>query len=135
MNPTVRKAFLFMVGAAAVTKEKVNQFIAELEKEGALNEDEGKELFREMMQKGEERASQIRDMVREEVKKYMENGEKSSDSHESHGYEHKMHQCCCGQECHAEGHQCGEGECDCDCENCDHEGCECRVVSEAAKTE
>ncbi|MBL8015081.1 MAG: hypothetical protein JNK26_02745 [Candidatus Doudnabacteria bacterium] len=71
MNPILKKAILFMVGAASITRDKTVQFVEELKKEGALNEEEGRELVKQMLVKSEEKAGEISRQVKEEVRKAM----------------------------------------------------------------
>lgn len=50
MNP-IREAVLFGIGAAAMTKEKVEEFINRMVKENKLSVDEGKKLFEDTIKK------------------------------------------------------------------------------------
>jgi polyhydroxyalkanoate synthesis regulator phasin len=148
MNAGLKKAILLGVGAFHLTKEKINDVIKDLEKEGALDENEGKQLFTEMMSKSEERAREFKDMVSKEVKRVLdemiesveveEEGEHPHPHHHphegpghhhhehDHDHEHEhgedCHDCCCGMECCEDGHKCGEGECECKGNDCD---CDC----------
>jgi polyhydroxyalkanoate synthesis regulator phasin len=139
MNAGLKKAILLGVGAFHLTKEKINDVIKDLEKEGALDENEGKQLFTEMMSKSEERAREFKDMVSKEVKRVLdemiesveveEEGHDHEHHHDHAHHEHDHHEhgedchdCCCGMECCEDGHKCGEGECECKGNDCD---CDC----------
>jgi len=50
MNP-IREAVLFGIGAAAMTKEKIEEFINKMVKENKLSVDEGKKLFEDTIKK------------------------------------------------------------------------------------
>lgn len=50
MNP-IREAVLFGIGAAAMTKEKIEEFINRMVKENKLSVDEGKKLFEDTIKK------------------------------------------------------------------------------------
>lgn len=114
MHDSLKKIILFAVGAASLTREKVEELVKDLEKEGALNEDEGRELVREVLSKSEQRTREVSEQVRTEVKRVLkEMGVKANA--ESTADEELESSC----ECH-------NGECncddDCDCTDC---GCEC----------
>lgn len=112
MNPTLKKAILFMVGAASMTKEKMDKFVKDLEAEGALNEDEGRELFKEMMSQSQVRATEISRQVRDEVKRALKEMKvKGNDADEMDEEDSEMKSSC-------------ECECECDCD-CDEDGCKC----------
>ncbi len=73
MNPTLRKAILLALGAVSLSKEKIENFVAELKKEGVLDEEEARELFEEALKRTEENARVFAERVREEVEKVLEN--------------------------------------------------------------
>lgn len=138
MNAGLKKAILLGVGAFHMTKEKIQDVVQELQNEGALDADEGKQLFAEMLGKSEERAKEFRDTVATEVQRVLNEMIESVDEedhdhdhdHDHHHHEHvhgeDCHDCCCGKECCTEGHKCGEGECDCGGKMCDKDGCVCK---------
>jgi len=49
MNPALRKAILFGVGVYHLSREKVESFVQELQKEGALSPQEGKKIVEEVV--------------------------------------------------------------------------------------
>ena len=53
MDP-IRKAVLFGIGAAAMTKDKIEEFINQMVKENNLTVEEGKKLFDETVKKASE---------------------------------------------------------------------------------
>jgi len=114
MNPTIKKAILFAVGAVSLTQEKISNFVQDLEKEGALNKEEGEELVKEFLKQSEQRTSEFRTVVEKEVRRVMnEMGKKAEDVKES------LHVCPdCGMVCGCTNM--AECECngDCECEKC-----------------
>lgn len=116
MNPTLRKAILFLVGATSLTREKIDSFIKELEKEGALDQEEGRKLFEQMMAKSSEKATEVGKQVREEVKKALaEMGftAKNASTDTSPADAVAKPSCDCANGCKCEpGCDC---ECDCEC--------------------
>ena len=71
MNPTIKKAILFAVGAVSLTQEKISAFVKELENEGALNKEEGEELVKEFLKGSEQRANEFRAIVEKEVRRVL----------------------------------------------------------------
>ena len=53
MDP-IRKALLFGIGAAAMTKDKIEEFINQMVKENKLSVEEGRKLFDETVKKASE---------------------------------------------------------------------------------
>lgn len=53
MDP-IRKAVLFGIGAAAMTKDKIEEFVDQMVKENHLSVEEGKKLFDETVKKASE---------------------------------------------------------------------------------
>jgi len=51
---TVREAVLFGIGAAAMTKDKIEEFVNKMVKENNITVEEGKKLFEETVKKASE---------------------------------------------------------------------------------
>ena len=49
MKRVIRKAILFGMGVTTLSKEKIEKFVKELEKEGELSGEEGKKLIKELV--------------------------------------------------------------------------------------
>jgi polyhydroxyalkanoate synthesis regulator phasin len=71
MNPTIKKAILFAVGAVSLTQEKISSFVKDLENEGALNKEEGEELVKEFLKQSEQRTNEFRGIVEKEVRRVL----------------------------------------------------------------
>jgi polyhydroxyalkanoate synthesis regulator phasin len=71
MKDTFRKAFLSLVGAAAVTAEKANEMIDEFVKKGEITVDEGKKLAKELQEKAEVAQGEFTQKVKKEVENTM----------------------------------------------------------------
>ena len=113
MNPTIKKAILFAVGAYSLTKEKVSDFVSELEKEGALNTDDGEAIVKEFLKMSEARTREFSSMVEKEVRRVMAEMNAKGEMMKP---ESDKHNCKCGKDCENPGDcDCGE---DCDCEDC-----------------
>ena len=57
------------IGIAALSEEKAQEIVAELEKRGEVTSAEGKKLARDLIDKTRKQAQDIRQMVADEVKK------------------------------------------------------------------
>jgi polyhydroxyalkanoate synthesis regulator phasin len=65
----IKKALLLGIGLAAITEEKLREFVAELEKKGELSREEGKALVRELLAEREKQKKELQKRVAEEVEK------------------------------------------------------------------
>ena len=71
MKDVLRKTFLSLVGAAAVTAEKATEIVDELVKKGEITVDEGKKLAKELQEKGEVAQDELSQKVKKEVESTM----------------------------------------------------------------
>ena len=120
MNPTVKKFILFTVGAVSLTKEKFDEFVSQLESEGALNKDEGEQLVKDFLSESDKRTREFASMVDKEVRRVMaemnkDNKGAGASSEGGEAKEDDMHNCKCGKHHDMENCDCDE---DCDCEEC-----------------
>ena len=60
------------IGFAALTEQKAQEFVAELEKRGDISSDEGKKLAQDLVDKARKQTQEMRNTIREEVGKFME---------------------------------------------------------------
>jgi len=65
----IKKALLLGIGLAAITEEKLREFVAELEKKGELSREEGKKLIRELLAEREKQREELKKRVAEEVER------------------------------------------------------------------
>lgn len=72
MKELIKKAFYLGVGAAMVTKDKVEEFVDELIKKGEASQAEKGKLIDEFMEKAKEREKEIADRVKTLVRKNVE---------------------------------------------------------------
>ncbi len=124
MNPTIKKFILFTVGAVSLTKEKFDEFVGQLEKEGALNKNEGEQLVKDFIQESDKRTREFSAAVDKEVRRVMA---EMNTKHAEHTHEHgDMHKC----------EDCGK-DCDCtDMENCKcDDDCNCQDCNKSVQTE
>jgi len=61
------------IGFAALTEQKAQEFVAELEKRGDISTDEGKKLAQDLVDKARKQSQDLRKTVSEEVGKFMDN--------------------------------------------------------------
>lgn len=71
MKETLRKTFLSLVGAAALTAEKANELVDELVKKGEITVDEGKKLAKELQEKGQVAQDEFSQKLKKEVESTM----------------------------------------------------------------
>ena len=60
------------IGFAALTEQKAQEFVTELEKRGDISSEEGKKLAHDLVDKARKQSQEMRKTVREEVGKFME---------------------------------------------------------------
>jgi len=61
------------IGFAALTEQKAQEFVRELEDRGDISSEEGKKLAQDLMDKARKQSQELRKTVQEEVSKFMEN--------------------------------------------------------------
>lgn len=69
MNQALRKALLFGIGVYHLTREKVEEFISELQAEGTLTPEEGKKVVEEVLKRAESEGSRLSQEVEKAVRK------------------------------------------------------------------
>ena len=69
MKEIIRKALLLGIGLAALTEEKLREFVAELEKKGELSREEGRALVREALKERAKQRKQLEKRIAEEVER------------------------------------------------------------------
>lgn len=71
MNEFIRKAVLFGIGSVYYSKEKIEEFVKELQEDEGLNPAEGKKMVDEVMEKAEafrkEQEKQIEQVVKKAI--------------------------------------------------------------------
>lgn len=72
MEAVLKKVVLAGIGAASLTKEKVEEFVDELVKRGEVSEEERAKFIKDSVTKVEEFSHQLRTRVEEEVGKATE---------------------------------------------------------------
>lgn len=70
MNETIKKLVLFGVGSFELTKEAVNKFMKDLEKEGALDRAEGKKVVKQTFKELDKNFKQFQKGVEKEMTKW-----------------------------------------------------------------
>ncbi len=68
MKKLIRKSLLFGLGALTLTKEKVEDFIKELEKEGGLSKAEGKKLVKDVLKYTKKQQDAVSKITRNQMK-------------------------------------------------------------------
>ena len=61
------------IGFAALTEQKAQEFVTELENRGDISSEEGKKLAQDLVDKARKQSQELRKTVEEEVSKFMEN--------------------------------------------------------------
>ena len=69
MKDLVKKALLLGIGLAAITEEKLREFVAELESKGELSKEEGKSLVKELLAEREKQRKELERRIAEEVER------------------------------------------------------------------
>ena len=69
MKDLLKKAILFGVGIGSMTKDKVEEFVKDLEKSGYFDEKEGRKLVEDLIKQSMYAEKQIVASVEEQVKK------------------------------------------------------------------
>ena len=72
MKSLLEKGFLAGIGLLSMTREKAQQVIEELTHEGELQKNEVKEWVDQLSDRGEEERQALRKLVREEMKKVLD---------------------------------------------------------------
>lgn len=67
----MRKVLLTGVGAALLTKEKIEEVVAELVRQGAINTEEGSSLSNELMNRANAERERLGLKIREEIQRNM----------------------------------------------------------------
>lgn len=67
MKKMIRKAMLFGMGVASLTREKIENFVKDLEKEGKITEKEGRQLVEDMIKEAEKRQKEISKSIKKQV--------------------------------------------------------------------
>jgi polyhydroxyalkanoate synthesis regulator phasin len=73
MFELIKKSFLASLGAAVVTKEKVEKATRKLVHEGKISKDEAEKLSQELIESGQKQWEEIQARVTDAVKKVVEN--------------------------------------------------------------
>jgi len=71
MLDLVHKILYTGIGFAALSEEKAKEIVADLEKRGEVNAEEGKKLAQDLIDKANKHAQQFRDAVEQEVNKVL----------------------------------------------------------------
>jgi len=61
------------IGFAALTEQKAQEFVTELENRGDISSEEGKKLAQDLVEKARKQSQELRKTVQEEVSRFMEN--------------------------------------------------------------
>ena len=69
MKDLVKRALLLGIGIAAITEEKLREFVEELERKGELSRDEGKKLVKELLAERERQRRELEKRINEEVER------------------------------------------------------------------
>jgi len=72
MKNLFEKGFLVGIGLLSMTREKAQEVIDELSHEGELQKNEVKQWVDELSERGEEERQALRKLIREEMKKVMD---------------------------------------------------------------
>ncbi|WP_207953264.1 phasin family protein [Paenibacillus agricola] len=72
MNELLKKVFSLGLGATIASKEKIQQVVDELVVKGELGQNESKDLIDNLVAKGEEQKDYVKQMVRDQVKKVLD---------------------------------------------------------------
>lgn len=62
-----KKGLAFGLGLAVASKEQVKKFVDELVKQGEISIEESKEVFNQLIKRGEEEKTELQRLVREQV--------------------------------------------------------------------
>lgn len=68
MKDVIKKSVLLGLGVGALTKEKAEKFVKELQKKGYLDVKEGKKLARELMAESKKAQKKVQTAVEKQVK-------------------------------------------------------------------
>jgi polyhydroxyalkanoate synthesis regulator phasin len=71
MRDMIHKFFLTGIGLASMTDEKIREFVADLEKKGELNSQEGRDLAKQLIDKAKNQTEHLRTTIQEEFNKLM----------------------------------------------------------------
>jgi polyhydroxyalkanoate synthesis regulator phasin len=71
MRDLIHKFFLTGIGLASMTDEKIREYVADLEKKGEVNAQEGRELAKQMIDKAKSQTEHIRTVVQQECDKIL----------------------------------------------------------------
>lgn len=63
----VKKSTWIGLGFVAMTKKKVDEIVDQLQRQGTLNESEGKKLARQLVKEAKKTAAKLQDVVEREV--------------------------------------------------------------------
>jgi len=78
MNETIKKLVLFGIGSLELSKEAITKFMADLEKEGALDRAEGKKVVKQTFKDLDKNLKKFEKGVEQEMKKWeKEHGKQS----------------------------------------------------------
>lgn len=69
MLELMRKILYTGIGFAALTEEKAQELVAELENKGEISSEEGKKLARELLDKAKGQKEEIHRVIRQEIEK------------------------------------------------------------------
>lgn len=72
MNNTLRKALLFGIGVFHISREKVETFVQDLQKDGNLTPEEGKKVVDEVMKKAEAEGKKLTNEIDRVVREVLE---------------------------------------------------------------
>ncbi len=73
MVDTIRKTMLLGIGAAALTRDRIEQFIGDSVARGELNTEQGKSLVEEMTQRAEQERQRLETFVTQQINRALEN--------------------------------------------------------------
>jgi polyhydroxyalkanoate synthesis regulator phasin len=72
ISQILRKAALFGIGAVALSKEKIEEFVQEMVKDGELNKEEGKKFVLELLAEKEKQCKNIEEKINNKVRDVVE---------------------------------------------------------------
>ena len=72
MRKHLRKAVLFGMGVLSMTRDKIEEFVKELEKEGKITEKEGRKLVEDLLKDAKNKQKEIMNTLRKETKRIVD---------------------------------------------------------------
>jgi polyhydroxyalkanoate synthesis regulator phasin len=71
MKDLIHKFIYTGIGLASMTEEKIQELVADLEKKGDVNKQEGKELAKQLIDKAKSQTEHLRTTIQQEFDKMM----------------------------------------------------------------